>query len=731
MKLSEATDYGIPDKFIKKLAAEGIEDLHPPQADVLRKNLLGEKNLVVSLPTASGKTLIAAFASIKKMQAKFCKTVYIVPLVALANEKYDYFQKLFENDYRVALSVGDFDSADPKLADYDFIVCTIEKLDSLLRHNVQWVNQIGQIIVDEVHLLNDSSRGPTLEVLLTRLMESVPSATVLALSATINNSKELAKWLNANILISDFRSTELHEGVFLDGNIEFFSNKKYSLGDGEAENSILSHTIEMGKQALFFVSTRKNAESLAERLSKTSYDEMDSKQKDSLAKLSDEILSVLESPTNQCKKLAACIRCGTAFHHAGLVSKQRRLIEDNFRLGLIKAITSTPTLALGVNLPAFRVVIRDAKRFYAGIGSAYIPVLEYKQMTGRAGRPTYDKFGESILIAKTKEEAIILTDRYIRGKPEDITSKLSLEPVLRMHTLSMVASGFVDSREKLNDFFSKTFYAFQYGNISQIENKLDSVLDDLLSWGFVENMGGKLKATTIGKRVSDLYLDPMTAHIFVNAITGATNKKVNDFSLVNVVSNTVEMRPQLTVNTSEFEELQEFVMKNASHFLSRIPDEWDLDFEDFFNSVKTSKLFDYWMQEATEDQIMTKYRVAPGELKSKLDIADWLLFSFSEIAILKDHSDLAKLARKLRVRLMYGIKEELLPLVRLKGIGRARSRKLFDSGYTSIEKLTEAPVERLSKLVGLSTANQIKKQLVKDFIPVKESSRTRQKTLRE
>lgn len=161
MKVEELANYGIPEDFIQKFKEEKVNELFPPQEEIVKKKLFQERNLVISLPTAGGKTLIAALAMINKLSKSRCKIVYTVPLVALANEKYNYFKKLFEKKWKVAISVGDFDSSDPWLAEYDVIVCTNEKLDSLIRHGSAWIRETGLIVVDEIHLLNDPGRGPT------------------------------------------------------------------------------------------------------------------------------------------------------------------------------------------------------------------------------------------------------------------------------------------------------------------------------------------------------------------------------------------------------------------------------------------------------------------------------------------------------------------------------------------------------------------------------------------
>ena len=725
MKVEELSLYGIEEYFISKFKEEGISELYPPQEEFVKKEFLKEKNLVISLPTAGGKTFIAALAIIKKLASSRCKAIYTVPLVALANEKYEYFKKLFEGRWKVAISVGDLDSSDPWLAEYDLIICTNEKLDSLVRHGATWVKEIGLIVVDEIHLLNDTERGPTLEILLTQLREIVPKSQIIALSATIANVKELGEWLNANILMSDFRPVKLYEGVYYNNKIFFFNKNGYELSQLEPEAAITENVLNLKKQALFFVATRRAAESLAEKLARTVKSFLKKQEEAQLQNLAREILEVLEIPTQQCKKLASCVKNGVAFHHAGLLGKQKRLIEEKFREGLIKVIVATPTLAFGVNLPSFRVVIRDAKRYYPGLGAIYIPVLDYKQMAGRAGRPSYDEFGESVLIAKSEEEAQEFIDHFIMGQVEDIQSKLAFEPILRMHTLALIATSFCNSEKSLKRFFSKTFYAHQFGDISFLEEKILNILEQLINWEFVISKKDKISATKIGKRVSELYIDPLTAHQFITALKKMRGKKVSTFGLLQLISNTIEMKPLLGIRTGEFSELEDLIAKREEELIQEIPDESEIEFDDFLRSLKTALMFEAWIEEATEDQILAKFKVTPGEFYGRREIADWLVYSLQELALLLGYKELLKPIRKLRVRLEYGVKEELIPLVRLKGIGRVRARKLFNSGIKRISELRKIPLESLAKVVGEKTAYSIKEQLGE--VPKKKEEK--QKTL--
>jgi len=695
----------------KVLELSKISSLNPMQGLAVKKGLLEGKNLVVSAPTASGKTLLCELAAMNLFNNKKGKMIYMAPLVALVSEKYQSFKEKYSKlGVKTAMSVGDYDSTSQWLVDYDWILTSNEKCDSLLRHNVSWVNDIGLIVIDEIHMLQDPSRGPTLEVTLTRLRETVPHAQILALSATIQNVKELGEWLDAETVISDYRPVELHEGIYYNSKIQFFGKNSYELNPVLApESGILENTISMKKQALYFVATRKYTESLAENLGRFNRNFLDRNEKRELTKLSDEIKSVLEIPTRQCRKLADCIKNGVAFHHAGLLYKQKKMIEDNFKKGLLRCIIATPTLAYGVNLPAFRVIVRDLRRYYAGFGSRFIPVLEYKQFAGRCGRPDYDEWGESILIAKSEDEAHELTDKYILGEPEEIHSKLAFDPVLRMHTLALIASGFVKNEDSLMKFFEKTFFAYQYGDVSEINEKLESILEMLVKFEFITREDGKVTPTRIGKRVSELYIDPFTAHHFIECLGRAMRVKPEMFSYLHMITNTLEMKPFLSVANKDFEEINNII--STKKFLQKVPQDWDLNFDEFLKSVKSTLMFQGWIDEQTEDQILVKFRVAPGELWTRLSNADWLLYASQELALLLGYKKLLNDLRKVRVRMKYGAKEELIPLIRLEQIGRIRGRRLYNAGLKTISDLKKIPLSSLERIVGPKVAAIIKKQL--------------------
>jgi helicase len=220
MKLSDIRD-DIPKEFYEVLEKERIDELRPSQAKAIKAGLLQEKNLLICSPTASGKTLIAELASFKAILGGKGKAIYIVPLKALASEKFKDFKRKYEHVAKIALSIGDIDASDVYLANYDEIITTSEKLDSLLRHHTPWLHNVKVIVIDEIHLLNDPRRGPTLEILITMLRQLLKHVQIIGLSATIGNPEELSAWLDAELVVDEWRPVKLYKGVYYKGTIEF------------------------------------------------------------------------------------------------------------------------------------------------------------------------------------------------------------------------------------------------------------------------------------------------------------------------------------------------------------------------------------------------------------------------------------------------------------------------------------------------------------------------------
>ena len=728
----------LPERLKQSYIDSGITELNPPQKQAVDKGLLEGKDLIIASPTASGKTFIAELGMVKKAVEQNKTAIYIVPLKALASEKYEDFSERYEN-LNVQMTVGNSDDAGEYLDNADIVIATSEKMDSMLRHNPSWIHDIGLVVVDEIHLLTSENRGPTLEVTLTRLRELLDFQ-LLGLSATISNASEMADWLDCNLVSSTYRPVELKHGVYWQNEIEFFSGDEekdeteletpsgwstgadvkeqkeqasetetleVKNGESRGTENILIDTLEMEKQAITFCNSRKGSEKESDRAGKIIEDELTREERKELDEVSKEILNALGSPTSQCKRLAKNVKKGAAFHHAGLVSQQRKAVEDAFKKGLIKNVSATPTLAAGVNLPAYRVIIRDLKR-YTGDGMDFIPVLEFEQMTGRAGRPKYDNEGQAISIAKQPGMKQDILERYILGEAERIQSKLNVEPVLRMHTLALIASKFCSSMDELLEFYSETFYAHQFGDMSSVEEKITKVVDTLDSYDFVDSE--EFEATKIGRKVSDLYIDPDSAHLILEGLERAEGSETRDISYLFMLSRTSELSPKMRVKDKEWSEYEQMLMDAEHYLLEEVPQEWDVEYETFMNCMKTAMMMNAWISEMDEEQIMDEFGIAPGGIRAKMQNADWLLYSSKELGRMKG-LDVDKDLEKLRIRLKHGIDEELLSLVKYDQIGRVRARKLYDYGIRNKRDIKEVNFEKLKKLIGKKTAGLLKEQV--------------------
>lgn len=725
----------VPESVKEVIIKSGISELYPPQEEAVKAGALNGKNLVLASPTASGKTLTAELCALKHVLEKDGKALYLTPLRALASEKYQEFQKYATIQKKsgrrvsIGISTGDYDSSDPWLERYDIIVTTNEKADSLLRHRARWIDEISLVIADEVHLLNDADRGPTLEVVLARLMQVNPDAQILALSATVKNAEEAADWLKAGSITTEWRPVILKEGVLLHDEIQFKDGSALKI-EKPTKNPAINlalHIIRFGGQALLFAGTRKNAVSLATKTAANVKGLLSKPMIRSLTRLSEQILSSGER-TRISESLAQLVQCGTAFHHAGLGGAHRKLVEDAFREGKIKVLTATPTLAFGVNLPARMVVVQDYRRYEPGYGYYPITVLEYKQMAGRAGRPRYDKIGEAILIAKTDDERDYLMESYVLAEPERIWSKLAVERILRGHVLATVAADFAHTEQGIYDFFGKTFYAYQY-DPKAIRGVITRILRFLYEEKMIEISGNDVLATKFGRRVSELYIDPVSAVIMRDAMLNRA-PLITDISFLHMIAHMPDMFPKLRPYSNEIDELALFVDEHRDEFMVQVPDEWEdrIDYETFLGEAKLAMVMDAWIKEITEDGIIEKFRVQPGDLYRLLSTARWLLYASHEIGSLFGYKDLLKNLAELMDRVEKGVKAELLPLVRLEGIGRVRARILFNSGLRTIEDLKTAPIEKLTSLplIGPKLAKKIKEQ-VGGFVKSEEWKKLKKK----
>ncbi|WP_435334373.1 ATP-dependent DNA helicase [Haloarchaeobius sp. TZWWS8] len=731
---------GVPAPFVEQLHSEGIEELYPPQAAAVEAGITDGKSVVASIPTASGKTLIATLAMLSAVE-RGGKALYIVPLRALASEKKAEFEAFEQFGVSVGVSTGNYESEGGWLGEKDIVVATSEKVDSLVRNGAPWIDDLTCVVADEVHLIDDRHRGPTLEVTLAKLRQVNPNLQVVALSATVGNAGDIADWLDAELVDDDWRPIELRKGVHFGNALSFDDGSQREVrvkGSEKQEAALLRDVLEDGGSSLVFVNSRRNAEAAARRLADEVEPFLTPDEKSDLRELAAEVRDVSDSDTSD--DLADVVAKGGAFHHAGLAREHRALVEDAFRDRKLRVICATPTLAAGVNTPSRRVIVRDWRR-YDGSGMAPLSVLEVHQMMGRAGRPGRDPYGEAVLLASNHDEREELFDRYVYAEPEPVRSKLAAQPAMRTHVLATIASGFARDRDGLLGFLEQTLYAEQSTEEGRLEQVADQVLDYLVQNGFVENDDGELQATNVGHTVSQLYLDPMSAATIIDGLrwaaereseTAGTDTSAGSFTatdsaagfqtysldgddgdeadddgeteqaepvadagddaddrpekptalgLYQLISRTPDMY-ELYLKSGDREQYAEEFYERETELLGHPPSEYEENrWEDWLSALKTARLLEDWANEVDEARITETYEVGPGDLRGKVETAEWLLGAAERVAgEVGLPGPITRGVRDAKKRVEDGVREELLELVSVRGIGRKRARQLYDAG---------------------------------------------------
>ena len=699
----------LPDSAIEFLKSQGFEKLYPPQADSIKSGLLDGQSLLVSSPTASGKTLIAMLAILSYLSKHDGKVIYLSPLRALAAEKFLEFKKLEKialgKKIKVGISTGDFENIEKNLEKSNVLILTNEKMDSIIRHGTEWIEEIGLVITDEVHLIGDETRGPTLEMTLTqlKLLETKPQ--IVGLSATITNSDEIATWLGCKLVKNDWRPVPLSEGVCDAGEVTMSDGKTF-----EVERSIRGTPIDLGVQSvkeggqsLVFAETRNRSKSLATKAADIISQILEKKDLKELEKTSKKILSENEH-TELVKTLAILVKKGVAFHHAGLNQNCRTIIETEFRKGTIKLLSSTPTLAAGVNLPARRVVISSVNRYNAKVGANRpISILEYKQLCGRAGRPQYDDYGESIIVGNGNTEDLI--EYYINGEPEPIVSKITDDKSLRTHILSVVVTHPGIKKDEILEFFLQTLGGLQSRKLT-IKFAIDISLRFLSSEYLIIKKGERYAATEFGKKTSMLYIDPLTATHFRDATENVSQDRKHTFGFLHLITNCEEFFPKFSLRNRDYESASLLIENHSSELLEPISE---------YDCSRSLLALQAWITESSELSLSDSLGIESGDMHRMVEMANWLSYCLREISKHVERADLLEELSDLRKRVVYGIGEELLDLVRVKGIGRVRARILFKHGIKNLDDLAKIPVNKLAEIdkIGSTLADNIKSELRK------------------
>ena len=667
-------------KTIINTAYPYIKEFNPAQKAVIESGYLEDKsNYIISIPTASGKTVLGILPALKTI-LNGGKAIYAAPLLSIQNEKVKEF-KAFEEH---GIKVGKHPS------NSDLSVMVFESFDALTRFSWNVLREVDTLIIDEFHMIGEYSRGPTLESAITRAKIINPSLRIIALSATLKNIDEIEQWLDGKTVEHDYRPVPLNKEVL---DAEMFNTKNKN----DVIVKIVEKAIEDNSQALSFVSTRRFTESLATYVAKKIDKITTKEQKQKFKQVADKLLEVPKKkgslPTTTCLKLAEAAEKGVVFHHAGLFNEQKEIIEDEFRNGNILMITATPSLMYGVNLPSKYVVIRDHTRWTSN-GPASIPVFDYEQMSGRAGRPQYDDVGYSYLVAKTMDEAFDLEARYVNGEIELTNSKLiDNKDAIYKQIIAQIASSLSKNLDDLNDFFGKTLYGFQMKNNPSMSMfaqdslnwELESALEFLLQNGIIRATPEGLKTTDFGNLIAKSNYAVETAVKIKEYVS--TMEKLNPAEMIYALAET----PDLPLISFKGRKSKDPVRDKLS--------ECGLFAVDIGNPEATAVSLIEWIDERNEYEIENAYNVySASTRRSAYEASRLVKFAKNTLEVLGNYSNLKDMDY-LSARLYYGVKEDIIPLVvGVKRLGRKRARLLMK---TFGDNLSEASEKELQKVEGI------------------------------
>lgn len=659
------------------LSTHSFESLFPPQREIIENGFLtSREHWLISLPTGSGKTLLGELALLDSIRIGY-KGVYLSPLKAIVEEKYHQWQKQYTN-IRFGLFTGDTLGAKgcDRPPSVDILICTPERFDAYLRNwkkNISWISDVDVAVVDELHLLGQGKRGARLEALITRLIRLNPFTRLIGLSATLANLDELAEWLHARTYRNNWRLVPVEKRV---QRFTKASDKSHML------RQEIEETISHEGKVLVFVNSRKRAEFISNQLKQNG------------------ILS--------------------AYHHAGLPRAGRIAIEDSFRRGDLDVLISTPTLEMGINLPARKVVLYDGYAFSDDGRFIPLPVLNYVQRAGRAGRPGLDSEGESVLFIPSWSGK---ASRYENEEIEPIRSPLFDRNLLAEQVLSEISSRMSITRHQLEKGFAdNTLWRFQGG-----QRKLDEVIGLLIEAEMVKETARDgiffLNPTAIGRLGVQLFLSPKTVLLIRRCYEHCSTLFL--FDLLLLATLLPESEPRLWF---DFEEIDHFgdqilvipsiFLDHPSNFIARHLSE--LNERHLLSSLKAATLLYQRINGIPDEDLTDNFSCYPSDMHLLAENGGWLLGAIEALYRAMRKMEMGDderlqafyrerrqyfplpedLCRELIIRVRYGLPAAMVSLARIPGVGGLKAKALWKAGFCDPEDVALAEPADVASIPG-------------------------------
>jgi len=740
--IQELGKYGISSQVIRIWEESGIRSLLPVQQQAIEKGVLEGASLLVIAPTSSGKTFIGEIAAYKRAKEQ-AQVLYLVPLKAIGEEKFADFKTKYE-DYGINVVISSSDhrefDEDIKRGDFHIAILTYEKLVALLVTNPEILRYCGLLIVDEIQMLADKTRGPELELLLTKILLSREGGDlqIVALSATLNGVEDLGKWLGLEPLRSNERPVELREGIYTPDGRFVYRGWKNSKKMGEERfpslaspdhttmlDALVEYLVDKGEQVLIFLSTREDTVTIAERLATKVL---------TLPPVSEAIgaLDELEG-TGARDTLKEVLRGGVAFHNADLLVEERLLVERFFREGAIRVVCATSTLAMGVNMPAKTVIVADIWKWARDERTQRwvrepISVAEYKNASGRAGRyALQDDFGRSVLIAKTEFEYDSYWAKYVVGQLERVVSQFGEQP-LDLQVLDLIASKICQTTEEAVKFLLKTFAGYQKWTLETTRQEISGKIRDSIERNAraqtIVRKDGVLTATEQGRvcasrRISLETLEYLrkwlkSVEAFDNLETIYVAAQTEELARVSFRMSTPEFHSNKYIDYLRQIETERLV---SSFITDDIPsDQQTLGYEKT-KRLKMALIAYCWIQGHSLRELEGSFQEKAGPIRRlTAENLSWIVDTMADLATVTGRPrEFAEQLKVIADRLVYGVPKEalLIAKLRVRGINRSEMMQLLKHGYDSPDKILDAELSAFDGVISRTRANRLRDELRK------------------
>ncbi|EKD28844.1 MAG: hypothetical protein ACD_79C00185G0002 [uncultured bacterium] len=456
-------------------------------------------SLIVSAPTGAGKTAIAEYVchdSISKGKG----IIYTAPIKALSNQKYRDFTTRYGKD-KVGIVTGDV-SLNPYA---QILIMTTEIFRNRLLEGESFYEYKEWVIFDEIHYLDDVSRGTVWEESLIFFPKVLK---ILALSATIPNIFQLRDWIKSihkipiDIIIEDKRPVPLSfyfmaENKFYtyNKNLKQLLQSKNHKAPPNRIDTLINHLKDQQLfPTIYFSFSRKRCEILARECKK--FNLVDSDEQEKILQKYDELVKMFKVENDpHALELVPFIKCGIAYHHAGMLPTLKEIVERLFTSRLIKLIFTTETFALGINMPSKTVVFDELRKFY-GTNFDFLKTRDFYQMAGRAGRRGFDESGAVYSIVSSRRMSSRKLEDIIFGAPEPVLSQFN-------SNYATILSLYGELKERVTNIYPMSLHSFQSGNKQKKQGlfALKNKIAILKFMGYLDDSG----LTTRGKFGSKIF----------------------------------------------------------------------------------------------------------------------------------------------------------------------------------------------------------------------------------